>query len=70
MKIFVETIRIYDQDTGIEFEIEKIINAYKEKRENSNKSNNRTFKLGKNQNSWRKPKLNVPGNIKSGRHQA
>ena len=43
--------------------------ANNEKRKTTNAGRNRTTKLRKNQNAWRKGNLQVLGNIGSGHHQ-
>ena len=50
----------------MEFGIEKICHANNEKQKKTNNGRNRTASSTKNQNAWRKGKLQVLWNIRSG----
>ena len=65
LETFLQTIRIYSQDVGMEFGIEKctMIIIKKEKREVME-----AIELS-NQKSWRKWKLQIPGDIRSRHYQ-
>ena len=52
----------------MEFEYRKMRHDY-DKGQKRNSRRNRTAKSGKNQNAWRKEKLQVFGNIRSKHHQ-
>ena len=68
LETLIRTIRIYSQNLGIEFGIEKCA-LHIMKWKNRNNRRNGTAKSRKNQNAWIEGKLPVLGNIESGRHQ-
>ena len=68
LETLTQTIRIYSQDIGWKFGI-KMCFAHNEKWEKRNHGRNRVAKTGKNQNAWRKRKLQVLGNIERGYRQ-
>ena len=58
----IQTIRIYSQDIGMEFDIEKNAMLIRKSGKNANNEKNGTDKSRKNQNGLRKGKLQVLGN--------
>ena len=67
LETLTQTIRMYSQDTGMDFSIEKC--ALLILRSGKRIGRNRTAKPRNNQNTWRKGKLQVLGNTGSGHHQ-
>ena len=61
-KTLIQVVRIYNDDIGIEFGLEKC-DMLDKKRKTINDGINRTTKSRKNQNTWRKRNLQILGNI-------
>ena len=64
LETLIQTIRLYSQDIGMEY-----IYTNNEKWKKINNGRNRTAKLRKNKNNWRKESLKVLSNIGSEHHQ-
>ena len=65
LETLIQAVRIYNQDTRMEIWHRKIHYTNNEKREMSPDGGNRTIKPRQNQNTRRKGKLQVLGNIGS-----
>ena len=65
----IQTVKIYTQDVGMEFGIEKCAMIVMKSGKRKNDGRNRTTKSRKNLIIWRKGNLQILGNIGSGHHQ-
>ena len=65
LETVIHTIKIYSQDIGMEYVIEKMYHVDNEKLEKRNNGRNRITKSGRHQNTWGKRKLKVLVNMGS-----
>ena len=70
LETLIQAVRIYNDDIGMEFGIEKCAMLIKKERKTANDGRNRTSKSRKNQNVRRTVSLQILGNMGSGHHQA
>ena len=64
----IQTVRIYSQDIGMEFGIEKCAMLITKSRKRKNDGRNSTTKSRKNQNTQKKGNVHILGNIESRHH--